>query len=370
MIGFVVFSFVNILFSVKYFSRVTDYYWILAAVVLCVHSLIFVKGDAVKRFLKHSTAINILLLAGFCIFSFVVFKKIPVETLNVDRWSVITSFWDNYFNGEYVYYAQSHDNNYPGAMPFYFVLALPFYFLGELGYFSMLGIVVFYLMMKYMKVEASTQTLFLLLVMTSPFFVYEIMVRSPLFLNASLIAFSMLFFFRLKDYHSLKNQMMIGLITGFLVSTRNIFALCYVILFLYFLKTGKINIVSTLKIGVLSILFFSITFLPFTVGHFDDFLKVNPLIVLSSTLMPFTWALAVAVCSSVLILFCKKDIDAVFYGGLALFATIVLYFVNQIMTNSFEVAYYGSNADVSYFIFCVPFFLCYVLSENFSRQSR
>jgi len=37
-----------------------------------------------------------------------IFYKIPVESLNVDRWSVITSFWDNFFKGEYVYFAKSN----------------------------------------------------------------------------------------------------------------------------------------------------------------------------------------------------------------------------------------------------------------------
>jgi hypothetical protein len=363
-------SFVNILFSVKYFSRITDYYWILTAAVLFIHSLLFFKGAVLKRFIKNFTIINILLLAVLFIISFFVFKKVPVETLNVDRWSVITSFWDNYFNGKYVYYALSHNNNHPGPMPFYFILALPFYFLGELGYFAALGIVIFYLMMRYMKVETYIQTLFLLLIMSSPFFLYEIMVRSPLFTNASLIAFSILFIFNVNNYKSLKNQIIISFMIGFLLSTRNIFALCYVFLFFYFLRTKKIDPVSTIKIGFLTLVVFGLTFLPFIIGHFNDFRIMNPFIIQSSFLMPFGWVLGATVCSAILFLFCKKDSDVFFYNGMSLFITTVLYFLYQTITNSFEAAYYGSNADVSYFILCVPFFLCYVLSANFNHQSR
>jgi hypothetical protein len=299
---------VNILFSIKYFSRITDYYGILAALVLFIHALLFYKGTILSRFIKNYTIVNISLLIIFCIFSFIVFEKIPAETLNVDRWSVITSFWDNYFNGEYVYYAQSHNNNNPGPMPFYFVLALPFYFLGEIGYFAVLGIIVFYLIMRYLKVEACIQTLFLLLLMTSPFYLYEVTVRSPLFLNASLIAFSILFFFNIKNYQSFRNQIIIGVLFGLLLSTRNIFAVCYIILFLYCLKTKKIDIISTVKIGLLVVMVFVLTFLPFVIGYSDDFTKMNPFIIQSSFLMPFGLVLVATACSVILFLFCKKKI--------------------------------------------------------------
>jgi hypothetical protein len=364
-IGFLIFSFVNILFSAKYFSRITDYYWALAIVVLFMHALLFYKGAVLKRFIKNYTIVNISLLIVFCIFCFVVFKKIPVEMLNVDRWSVITSFWDTYFNGEYVYYAQSHmNNNNPGAMPIYFVLALPFYYSGELGYFAMMGIIVFYLTMRYLKVEKSIQTLFLLLLMTSPFYLYEIMVRSPLFLNASLIAFSILFFFHLKNYQSFKNQIIISILFGLSLSTRNVFALCYIILFIYCLKNKKIDIISTIKIGLLTVTVFALTFLPFIIGHFDDFTKMNPFILQSSSLMPFRWVLVATACSAILFLLCKKDSDVIFYSGVSLLITIGLYFAYQIITNSFEIAYQGSNADIAYFIMCTPFFLCYMLSYS------
>jgi hypothetical protein len=359
-IGFVIFSLVNVLFSVKYFSRMTDFYPVLAAAVLFIHFLLFYKGAILKRFAGNFTALNVVLLLVFFIFCFFVFRRVPVETLNVDRWSIITSFWDNYFNGEYVYYAQSHmHNNHPGGMPFYFILALPFYLLGETGYYAALGIIVFYLTMRYARVEAYMQTLFLLLIMTSPFFLYEITVRSPLFLNASLIAFSMYVFFHIRDYRVLKNQMIAGVITGLLLSTRHVFAPCYLVLFLYFLKTRKTDLISTVRIGLLTVLVFGLTFIPFTVGHFNDFLKINPFVIQSSTLMPFSWVLVATAGSCMLFLFCKKDSDVFFYSGTVLFIIITTYFAWQIVHNSLETAYCGSSADVAYFIFCVPFFLCH-----------
>jgi hypothetical protein len=65
--------------------------------------------------------------------------------------------WDNYFSGEYVYFAKSNFGNPPGPMPFYYVLALPFYAVGELGYFSLLGIVVFVLLLRFARVPRRSE---------------------------------------------------------------------------------------------------------------------------------------------------------------------------------------------------------------------
>jgi hypothetical protein len=305
-----------------------------------------------------------LFLPG-CIF---VFKKIPVESLNTDRWSVIVSFWNNYFDGKYVYDAQSHMGNYPGPMPFYFILALPFYWLGELGFFSLMGVFVFYILMRYMRAKQNRQTVFLLLILSSPFYFWEVMVRSNIFLNATLVFFSIVFFFNIKNYKSIGTQLGTGLVLGLLMSTRNVFVLCYIILFLYSLKCKKINMRSVLQTGCVSVLIFALTFLPFVIGHWDDFLKMNPFIIQSSFLMPFPFVL-VAVCFSfVLFLFCRENSDVIFYSGITLFFAILLHLAYHAVDASLGDAFWGSNADISYFILCIPFFLLYICLKE--KQSN
>jgi hypothetical protein len=364
-VSFAVFSFVNILFSVKYFSRYTEYYLFFVVVLFIFHVFIFYKGNSLQLFAKRSALINSLLLIFFSIGSIFVFSKVPAESLNTDRWSVISSFWDNFFDKNYVYYAKSHLGNYPGPMPFYYILALPFYFIGELGFFSLSGIFVFFLLLKYMNIKPCYQTIALLLVLTSPFYFWEILSRSNIFLNATLIVFSIAFFFKIKKYDSFKNQLLLGTIIGLLLSTRNIFALCYVILFLYGLKSKKINIKSVMIIGCISLFAFALTFIPFVIGFMEDFLKMNPFIIQSSFLMPTGWVLVAIFCSFFLFLFCKKDADVLFYCGTILFFTIMLYFTyHSLSTSVYEAFIEKSTIDVSYFILCIPFFLCYILKDK------
>ena len=111
-----------------------------------------------------------------------------------------------------------------------------------------------------MKVASPYPVLFILLITTSPFYLWEVLVRSNIFLNAILIACSIVLFFRIKNYASLKNQLFIGGIIGLLLSTRNVFALCYIIFFLHTIRTGQLSLQSAIKIGGISILVFISTF--------------------------------------------------------------------------------------------------------------
>jgi hypothetical protein len=281
---------------------------------------------------------------------------VPKESLNVDRWSVISSFWQNYFNDEYVYFAKSFASNYPGPMPFYFILALPFYLIGELGLFSFLGIVVFVLFAKKRGESFNYASISLLFIATSLFYIWEIYCRSNIFINGSLILFSIVYFFE-KYTKSLNSNLVFGIIFGLLISTRNVFVIPYIIMFLFALRTKKIDVKNTLFIGVISLSIFCLTFLPFVICHFEDFKIMNPFIIQSSFLMPFKYNLVFIFIAASLSFFCKNETDVYFYSGLTLFFTILFYFGYIIFNSGFNNAFYQSNADISYFILCLPFFI-------------
>lgn len=146
-----IFLFVNFLFSVKYISRVTNYYLIISFLISLIYFFIWRYKRVLERFPISLSKLNFLILSIFVLGCYSAFNKIPVATLNVDRWSVITSFWDSYFNNQYVYFAKSNVGNPPGPMPFYFLLALPFYFIGELGWFSVMGVMLFFIFLIILK---------------------------------------------------------------------------------------------------------------------------------------------------------------------------------------------------------------------------
>ncbi len=371
-ISFAIFLFINFAFSVKYLSRATTYYFITASFITFAYIVFLHYRNQIASVFAKIKYINEILILIFILLMSILFLKIPVSILNVDRYSVITSFWENYFAGEYAYFAKSHMGNAPGPMPFYFMLALPFYSIGELGYFSLLGIIMFYLLLHYAKIEKNIQMIGTVLILTSVFYVWEVLCRSNIFLNGTLILFSIAFLYKNLKRKNSSSLIFNGIIIGLLLSTRNVFVIPYIIAFLFALKSGLLNLQQTIVIGIISIFIFALTFAPFVINHIEDFKVSNPFIIQSDVLMPFQFSFF---CVGIAILgyfVCKKESDIYFYSGCLLFLTIVLHYAYQTYQNGFYEAFFNSRADISYFILCTPFLIYHVLfcngNENFTMR--
>lgn len=361
-ISLFIFLFVNFIFSIKYLSRATNYYLIISILILGFYFCLWKYMSLLnKKVFSNRTNFFILLL--FVMTSIFIFNKIDVNSLNVDRWSVITSFWDNFFNGEYVYFAKSNVGNPPGPMPFYFILALPFYLIGETGYFSILGIIAFYLLMRKTKTELYIQTTSLLLISGSVFYLWEIVCRSNIFLNGSLVLCTLVYFLNLKILN-LKNMLISGVIIGLVISTRNVFIIPYIIAFLYSVKANNVTIKQVAILGLISFSVFLITFMPFVWNNLEDFKVMNPFIVQSTFLVPFEYTLLFIGLAFMAGFICKKASDVYFYSGLILFLSICIYFAYHIVSFGFDSSFFGSGADISYFILCIPFTLYYIMEKN------
>ena len=305
---------------------------------------------------------NVHLIVLFTVFFSIVFKIIPVENLNVDRWSVITSFWDNYFSGEYAYFAKSTMNNPPGPMPFYFVLALPFYLIGELGYFSILGLILFYLILRFNKSYVYDQTFSILIISSSVFFLWEVCCRSNIFLNGSLVLFVLVNYYKSKKLNT-KKIVSSSILIGLCLSTRNVLIIPIIVAFVYELKSKNINFKQVFLIGLISSITFIFTFLPFVWKHFEDFKQMNPFIIQSSALMPFRLTIIFILFSLFAGLITKSIVDIYFYSGFILFITIIGYYCYHFWIEGFHKTFFDSSADISYFILGLPFSLFYILEK-------
>lgn len=299
----------------------------------------------------------------FIILFGIAFTYINVETLMVDRWSVISSFWENYFQGEYVYFAKSHRNNPPGPMPFYYMLALPFYLIGELGYFSLLAIPALWIVSKYLRFNKAVVQFGLFLLITSFFYIWEVTVRSNIMINGLLILFSLIYCLK-REKWSLKELIVAGIMVGLFLSTRNVFVIPYVILFLYLLKNGNLSFLKLIQLGSVAIVTFALTFLPFIYNYWDSFLTMNPFVIQGSFLIPFHYTVGFVLLAFLFPFLCKSKEDVLFYSGVNLFITIAIYFIYHIIYSGFQSAFYESIVDISYFILCIPFFLIYVLIQE------
>lgn len=369
-ISFFLFIAVNFLFTIKYIERITPYYLIVAIIYSLFCISIWKYRKTLTSFLSKFRFINSILIVLFILVFTLLFIKIPQETLKVDRWSVISSFWNNYFSDKYVYLATSHMGNYPGPMPFYYILALPFYLLGELGYFSLLGIIAFLSLLKFDKISVSNQTITVVLLCSSVFFLWEVISRSNIFLNGSLVLFSILYLFKSIEKNTRCFILWNGILIGLMLSTRNVFVIPYIITFLYLLKCKAISIKQTFFLGIVAILTFVSTFIPFIYNHIEEFKTMNPFIIQSDYLMPQYLTFICVAVSSLFVFLIRSKEDTYFYSGIALFMTISVYFVYHLLQSGFAEAFFHSRIDISYFILSMPFLVYYFIKTNHLQRAN
>ncbi len=138
-VSIIILLLINFIFFYKYSSRYTGFAIHISTILLTFQFLVFKFSNKVIISNKLKKIICYGLLGFIMSLVIISYFTIPLESLNVDRWSVISSFLTEFHNGNYPYYAKSHMGSYPGPMPIYYLIASPFHLMGELSILSSLG---------------------------------------------------------------------------------------------------------------------------------------------------------------------------------------------------------------------------------------
>lgn len=360
--------FVNFVFTYKYSSRLTDLAIYIAVILFILQYLVYKYNHLIRVSARWMKIVSYGLLIGLLGLVVIIHLKIPLESLNVDRWSVISSFLTEAFNGNYPYYAKSHLGNNPGPMPVYFLIALPFYLIGELSILSFLGYGLFiFLMMK--RLESKSEVKFLLFYLaTSVYVLWEITTRSNVFTNSVLILVLLNEYLNFR--HSTKLKFIIlALLTGFLLSTRSIFVIVYIVFFLSSLINKETSLKKLSLFITIAVISFVSTFLPFILIFKNAFFLANPFIIQSSVLVPQIYTFGFILISVLLAFFVRNKADKFFYSGLSLFVSILIYSLYHLVNFGFQQAFTESSIDISYFIFCIPFLMMYLIENTSGPKS-
>jgi hypothetical protein len=355
--------FINALFCVKYFERYTTLYPLVTAFLLSLQVGVLYFSFYGKCTLKQQKIIMYLLLILAVIGSLFVFRKIHISSLNVDRWSVIYSFWEAFFNGDYPYFAKSHMNNPPGPMPIYFVIALPFYLINEIGWMPLVAVLIGVLFVNKQIKNPNSQLVFILFMFTFMGFYWELLSRSTILLNSFLVLIVLLY-----SEKSIARQnysfYLSALLTGVILSTRMVFVMPFLSLGIMTLLSKKVPFSRLFSWTALALFAFALTFLPFYIGFQESFFVMNPFKVQSGFLLPSIYNYLFILISIVLSLFFYNQLSLLLLSGYSLFISIFIYFVYHLMHSGLQGAYFQSGADISYFLFCVPFLLLHFLIEK------
>lgn len=351
---------INVLFYFKYLYRVSLATSLLGVGVYLVF-MYFLYFLYRRKKLLFPTWMWIGLMGLFTIGSGVILHLISKESLNVDRWEMIQLFWDTASNGIYPYGVHSPGGNYPGPMPFYFILAYPFYKIGEIGWMTIIGLWITFAYI-YKKLDLNNLAFVMLLLLSSLAMYWEIFARSTIYINSLLFA---IYFFHLKDLPRRTGLDFYGwaVLGGILFSTRNVFALPLIIWGIYVCLNKEMTIMRLFKWGACFVITFIATFLPFYWMDPHTFMKLNPFITQGDVLMPFSYIIGFLALAFVFPLLCKKYSDIWFYSGLLLFMTITGHVIYALSDSGID-AYLTSGADISYYIFCYPFLLKTIVNKD------
>ena len=307
--------------------------------------------------LKILFIVLFICLAGY----FFVLSKIKVESLTVDRWSVITSFLDSLLDGEFPYLAKSHRGNPPGPFPVYFLIAFPFYLIGEIGVFTVLGYIglIFYINKNF--TENRIKIILILLLLISPASTWELTVRSTILINMVLILYYIKWISE-KEENQNHNFILPGILGGFLLSTRGIVALILLGFLSYnYLKNHKSY--RFLKTGIFILLGFTVTLLPFFLWDAKLFILYNP-ITLQAGFLP-SWIILIFIVLFILAGLKAENLQIFYnYVGVLLFAAVSCTFLINILQIGLYDSFIQSKFDISYFIFSIPFLLISIVKET------
>lgn len=360
--------FINFIFGYKYLVRYTDFALPITGFIAIFQFALFRYSDRLcsGHWIRWGVILFSIGLVGLVILSHL---YVPIESLQVDRWSVISSFLDEFYAGNYPYYAKSHLGNYPGPMPIYFLIAAPFYWLGELSLLGALGYLIFSFFI--FKNPSNKNTPFLLLyLLSSLFMLWEIVTRSNVFTFSVFALLALHLFATLKDKKS-PSFYLIAILTGVMLSTRSVFILAYIIFFVSNFIKKEWAFKRLFVFVLIAMLSFFATFLPFVLFYENDFFTMNPFIIQSSFLIPKIYTILFMMMALLFSFIVKNTLDKYFYSGLTLFLAILIYSIYHIVLEGVEVAYMNSKIDLSYFIFCIPFLMkCLIEIRDIKDSSK
>jgi hypothetical protein len=383
---------VNMVFIVKYAGRTTSLLigGLSALIYAGVMTVLYQKFDtyinkqvqAVSKQQQSNRSSHYwkVLLLLIVIVWLVLLYLIPKETLRVDRWLMVQTFWDNLRSGVYPYIPR-YNQNIPSQLPAYHILAYPFYALGEVGLLSVSVFTgfIFFLSKKLQTITTSiraTQILGILLIMIMilPAFWWEAGTRSTIIINSVLgvIAAGIILHVRANN-HWFRYVIVSGLLCGVLCSTRISMTFPMIIAVMYSVrKQGNHRAIQSIEftrlfiIGIIAVAVVLLCTLPLYFWKPEDALRYNPLTV-QSQFAPLWFSLLLLGISIGAGLKANSKFDIYMLSGLVLVIMVIPHLITMLFQYGWEFTLFGNAFDISYLLQPLPYFWfawCMYQAEN------
>ncbi len=349
-----IYTFINVLFVWKYGLQYFPSQLIapILYVVLSIMILWIVLSPKIN--IELSPDRQRLLYIGFTFIATIILTVLMFQfdpnNIAVGRYPAMYDWITRLFHGEFPYASPMR----PSGFPFLFIMATPFYLLGDIGLFQIFSFIIFAGILYYnFRSSYKTSLRLLILLLISPIFIFEVVVRSELFSNMVIV---LLYLIICEKYLSKENafgQILLGLIGGLLLSTRSIVLVLYILYFIPRIRNEKTNPL----IFITSMLFgFLISLIPFAIWNYDYFINSGPLAV--QALYAPKWLIVLFIVATIIWAMKIKSTDQFYLAASSmLFIIVFCAFVVYIVKFGFVNSVLYDQFDISYFIFPLPFVL-------------
>lgn len=373
IISLIIISLINGLFILKYSSRIfpIEYAYLSSLIFIGISIISYYFRNSIsetlnpisrKLKLSEGMQINMLLCIIITLWC-AIFIMIPKESLRVDRWLMIKTFWDNVFSGNYPY-TPLYSNNVPGQLPIYHILALPFHAIGEVGLLSLCVFLLLIWGIKKLNHISNNQysiRLFLLIWLLSPAMWWEQSTRSTIVMNMNLV---ILFFI----YNEIKPMSVLkkGILGGFLTATRSSVLLPLSVgVFGELIQKKRWG--DSMKIALCSGIVPIVCLLLLYLWDSEKFFLYNPL-AMQSLFLP-TWLSVLFIAISIVLGMKTKNLSATFfYSGCMLFLVVFAAFCFALFRFGWHESVFADAFDISYFLQAMPFVMVVLIYTNKSNR--
>lgn len=345
---------VNGLFCLKYSYRATYWYLPLTVGYMAFVGLSCTYGMRILQ--RLPTTITFWGgMVGFLLVSVVLMVVVDKDSLHVDRWLMIATFWDNIRDGVYPYVPR-YGPNIPSQLPVYHILAYPFYTAGEVGFYSVAVLVtwVFLLREKY-----KTQTWFvLLMICVSAGVWWEIVSRSTIIMNMVLVIVMMMYIDTAKP-KTVWHHVILGVLSGFLLATRVTVVFPLIVMFsAYYLRQRAVQHVIAMAVAALFTI--GLVLLPLYIMDNKYFWQYNPLLVQSYFTNSYITAILLVL--SFIGGYLGKS-PVLRYGICGILMVLTTMWASQIHYRYFGpwAMIFDSKFDISYYLQAFPYFVMALL---------
>jgi len=349
----IIYGLINSLFFYKY----SGLPYLPALLYLCLVTgfavlILRLKGAKAASFLRFNRWIYFAVVFMMAVLLTLLMMHYDPKPIHGGRYPAIYDWITRLIHGDFPYGSSSA----PSGLPFLFILAMPFYFLGNLGLIQIISFLIFCVLI-YFRYKNNTLSRFrvLLLLVSAPAFLYEVVVRSELFSNMAAAMSYLAVFEAYNRKAGLLMFILLGIAGGLVLSTRVIVFVIYLPFFIFFFIRQKQFLrysLFALSMGISFIL----TLVPFIFWDFHKFMDYGPFSIQMSYLP--AWVSVLFLVLLVYLAWRVKHLRSLYtWIAVMLFVIVVTSFIIAIVKHGWYSCVFQDRFDISYFCFTLPFLL-------------